>query len=247
MKIIALNLLSYLIALISLCFDQTIEFQNSKYIPIDKNAVQIITKSEHTTIPISQCVLKRTGLFSFDSVVYQKHFSLDTVIRLSGKTIRGKAQGEWTFYDSNGIKTASFLFKNGIMDGKAKYWFETGELKNINFYCNNKNTGPDTQFYKNGSIFSISSKIDGKFNGKVEQFYENGIKSLEMIQKNNKVVGLCSGWHSNGNKKLIGMHNDNGEKNGDWTYWDSTGKLLYMVKYENGDSISSVYYNKKTR
>lgn len=89
---------------------------------------------------------------------------------------QNEIQTEKKFYESGNIKAElSFYVKNNekIREGKSSFWYETGELKNIIYYTENKLDGDRISYWKNGNLKRKDFFKKGKLkNGKC--FDENG-------------------------------------------------------------------------
>ncbi len=65
-------------------------------------------------------------------------------------------------------------YKNGILNGDSKYWFDNGNVQRVEPYKNGKINGIMTTYYKNGQPKSKAHLIDGLRGGSSgEIFYVN--------------------------------------------------------------------------
>ena len=109
-------------------------------------------------------------------------------------------------YD-NGQKKLNGRYRNGIKNGKWKWWNEDGGLDS-------------TGSYKKGLM-----------HGKWTSWYKNGIKSTEQTWKNGVEEGLFTRWYENGlqasEKTYKGGYLISQSINGNrWSFFSSDGKLI---------------------
>ncbi len=73
--------------------------------------------------------------------VEEKHFHDNGQLKMEGKLIDGKRDGEWKAYFNNGQVQSEGMFTNGNREGKAKVYFSDGQVRYEGEYKNNKKTG----------------------------------------------------------------------------------------------------------
>ena len=73
--------------------------------------------------------------------VEEKHFHQNGELKMSGKFVNGKRDGEWNAYFENKQIQSSGTFKEGKRTGTAKIYFSNGQLMYEGFYENNKEVG----------------------------------------------------------------------------------------------------------
>lgn len=88
------------------------------------------------------------------------------------KTIEGIAyvMGEDKPYTGVFIKK----YKNGLLHGETKSYFENGDLLVTRFYVNGKPEGTHKDYYENGNLKSEVTYEDGKMITPVKFYKENG-------------------------------------------------------------------------
>jgi len=65
-------------------------------------------------------------------------------VALTGKVVKGKAEGLWVWYYSNGNKKRSTVFVHGIKNGKTIYYYKNGQKRSEMDFVNDKNTHQTT-------------------------------------------------------------------------------------------------------
>ena len=87
-----------------------------------------------------------------------------------------------SFY-SNGMMEYEAEIRNGIPDGKVKYWNIEGKLVTYANYENGKLHGTSTRFHENGELASMIEYFYGEINGEYEK--ETGKVIIEKINELN--------------------------------------------------------------
>jgi antitoxin component YwqK of YwqJK toxin-antitoxin module len=76
-----------------------------------------------------------------DVKVEEKHFHINGELKMSGKFLNGKREGEWKAYFDNKQLQSSGVYKDGLRTGLAKIYYPDGQLYIDGFYENGKQTG----------------------------------------------------------------------------------------------------------
>ena len=102
----------------------------------------VIEKIEET-YPDNQ--LKRVSLFQevdgIEVKVEEKHYHPNGKLKMSGKFLNGKREGEWKAYYNNDQLQSLGFFENGIQKGETKVYFPNGNLRYEGQYKNDKENG----------------------------------------------------------------------------------------------------------
>ena len=117
-----------------------------------------------------------------------------------------------------------------IRVGKWQHWFENGQLASLEYYTDGVMTGQWKSWYADGSV-----QYDIDFaTGKAVIYHANGKKASEgkmltgMIHDGNWIS-----YYETGIKNVEGAYN-NGQKNGDWKFYDEKGNHYFTEKWNNG-------------
>ena len=87
---------------------------------------------------------------------------------------------------------------NGLKEGKAESYYETGVLKEERFYLNNRKHGNHQGWWPNGSMkFDISFE-NGLTEGESLEWYENGTPYKAFHYLNGQEVGSQKMWQLDG-------------------------------------------------
>jgi antitoxin component YwqK of YwqJK toxin-antitoxin module len=106
---------------------------------------------------------------------------------------------------NNNIKSEMEV-KDGVLNGKATYFFASGKVMEAGAMSNGLKNGQWTRYSENGITSAIGFYAAGKKSGTWTVFDEAGKKRME-------------------------MHYSDGEKSGTWTSWDETGAVASTKTY----------------
>jgi antitoxin component YwqK of YwqJK toxin-antitoxin module len=106
---------------------------------------------------------------------------------------------------NNGVKSEMDV-KDGIIAGKATYYFASGKVMEAGMMSNGMKDGQWTRYNENGMTSAIGFYSAGKKSGTWTVFDEAGKKRMEMSYSN-------------------------GEKSGTWTSWDESGAVAITKTY----------------
>ena len=107
--------------------------------------------------------------------------------------------------------------------------------------------------FKKGSIIPFSGYVTGPTSGNFKYgrkegtwitYCANGERFNMQDYQNGKNSGKYVSYDCNGNQKLIGQYNLNGEKHGYWKWFYSSGELWQEAHFENGHKTSWNVYEK---
>ena len=133
-------------------------------------------------------------------------------------------------YNEKGILITEENFINNTKQGKARYFYETGEVKKEMQFDNNIETGTAYEFGKDGRLITIEEFKGGRSitNEEINRFDENGNKTGKWIEY----------YSTNKIKKEENYRN--GIKDGIVKEYDENGNLKALVQFNNGEENDSV-------
>jgi uncharacterized protein len=137
--------------------------------------------------------------------------NLDGNVIVSGNYDKGKKNGEWNYYFSNGYVR---IKENNIAD------LQQGLSYNYN---------------RTGELNSISNYKDDKINGLYE-VYDNGILSNIYYYSNGTQNGPFTAYYPNGKVKVEGFYK-NGELHNSRITYRQNGQISQKTKYNEGDAV----------
>ena len=153
--------------------------------------------------------------------------------KLNGRYRNGIKNGKWKWWNEDGGLDSTGSYKNGLMHGQWEFYFSNGNLKGKGQYRDGDGGNP--------------SELSGiPFNGRHGRWtfwHENGQKSEEKTYKKGKQDGLTTSWYENGQKNFEGTHK-NDELNGLTTRWYENGQKQTEETYKHDELISSKSWNK---
>lgn len=153
----------------------------------------------------------------------------------------GKDIGAWTYFYTNGEKSAEGVYKKGaVKTGVWKYYNSSGILTSEE----NQETGEITTYYDTGEKSQHYFIKDGKTHGLVEVFYPCGSIKERFTYKDGQVHGKGEVFYSSGQKK-VEYNYENGKLSGEYKTWYEDGKLksIYVNKDHNANGPYIEYFN----
>ena len=101
-------------------------------------------------------------------------------------------------YYENGTKKYDIEYKNGKIDGNAKYWDVNGDLINVVSYNNDLFHGKWIDYYSNGNIQHSINYTFGQKHGEETWYYESGNIKSRIIYEYDKIINDLIRWDQNG-------------------------------------------------
>lgn len=163
---------------------------------------------------------------------YPSGFKSFMEISLNNKSIEKR---EW--YDSGQIKMLAFYLDNK-MHGTYTLWYPNGKIESESTYDSGINIGYKN-FHKNGQLKSSSYFTTSNLKHQIiESFNINGIKTQYEEWENHKQNGPYLQWWNNGKPKTVAWYK-NGKSDSTWTFYNEDGSFNKEIQYKNGYSLKS--------
>jgi len=124
-----------------------------------------------------------------------------------------------------------------LYDGKAIYYYETGEKEKEEFRTNGVNEGLHKTFYKSGKLKVVKNYEKGVLQGEYNAFHESGANHIKYNYIDGIVEGDWIAYYESGAKEQT-VEYVNGKKEGLLKDYKISGKLNFVQKYENGLKVS---------
>lgn len=114
-------------------------------------------------------------------------------------------------YNAEGFRTSYVVYNDkGEKQNTDSFFYNSGKLKEVNFYKN------------------------GLLNGITTGYYSSGAKQYEISFKDDKKDGLTVNYYPNGKIQSLGWYSD-GDQNGDWVDYNEKGNTTFYGTYLNND------------
>jgi antitoxin component YwqK of YwqJK toxin-antitoxin module len=146
--------------------------------------------------------------------------------KFNGRYRNGIKNGKWKWWNEDGVIDSTGSYKNGLMHGQWKFYFSNGNLEGKGQYRDGNGTERgDTGISRHGR------------HGKWTFWYESGVLKTEQNWKNGKFEKLGTTWFENGKKSYEATYKDDVQI-GKYTDWYDNGQKMYEGTFKNGDLIS---------
>ncbi len=139
----------------------------------------------------------------------------------------------------NGVIQSYSEFKDGLINGKMKYFFPNGQVEEEVEWNNGIANGTVKYYYENGQLAEEGQVSNESKEGIWKSYYPNGKpKNLENW-KNNMLQDSVFSYFGNGKLQSEGTF-INGKEDGRWVMYDSiSGKIDGYLYYENGEAVKA--------
>lgn len=95
-------------------------------------------------------------------------------VKAKGNLKDSKEEGAWQYFYKNGNPASTLSFVEGKLQGKAIYYFFTGELLEERFFAADIQVGTYQSYYRSGAIRRSGKLVDGVFDGPLTTYNEDG-------------------------------------------------------------------------
>jgi len=127
-----------------------------------------------------------------------------------GLYVKDKREGTWYYYGADSLKIGEEIYKNGVKNGLEK------------------------TFYRGtGKLYQQVMFVNGKKEGIYKQYFESGVLKRDATYKNDTLEGKVMYYHPNTKKLMEGTY-VKGLRNGEFNYYDESGKLIETLHYRMG-------------
>ena len=137
-------------------------------------------------------------------------------ISLEGRFARGRRNGIWATWYSNGQKEHEGYYKNGLKNDLWKSWYESGQAWKEGYYFSGKKEGSWLYWHWNGENLAVETYRNGIIHGPWKQWYANGQEKIE------------------GSYKVI-TQDGMSRKYGKWVYYLNDSGTSRIAKYYGND------------
>ncbi|VAW71701.1 hypothetical protein MNBD_GAMMA12-25 [hydrothermal vent metagenome] len=156
---------------------------------------------------------------------------------------KGRLHGIVIQYNENGRLWKSISYKNGILDGLYKEYFDIKNkiISTSGNYTNGKRQGIWTYYYSASRVWKRSAYIKGNLHGNHIFYYPSGRVLKTMTYLANKLHGKFEIFSDRKHKsKLLTGQYRNNFRTGKWLYWYPDGKTANKIVYYKKGSINGV-------
>lgn len=136
--------------------------------------------------------------------------------------------------------------KDGLTNGLATYYFESGQIRATRAYVNGEKEGPQKTFHQNGQLATEVTITNGNFEGTHHTYSENGAVKKVMSYRNGEPHGECLAYYSDTEQIQLRQNYCDGIQCGRYEYYFENGQLQVTWTYdENGNEIARKEYTQE--
>ncbi len=136
----------------------------------------------------------------------------------------GIQEGSATEFYETGEKYSEGQYRADHKFGHWQYWYQNGQLKASRYFDRNgARTGIWEEYHDNGKLAARGAFSNDQEQGEWKRWSEDGtlVERTEYVDA--MLAGLVLGWHPDGSKKCEGMCAQ-GQSIGRWRFWKTTGE-----------------------
>lgn len=145
-----------------------------------------------------------------------------------------KTLNEW--YEDGNLYFSGSL-KDGKYQGIQKRFFENGNIQKEWEMHEDVENGFLKVYLENATLVESQNFVKGQIDGKAEKWYASGKIKAVADFKEGKANGAQKFFYENGHPQAI-IHMKTGVPHGENLQFDSTGKLIKQLLFENGKIIN---------
>ena len=145
--------------------------------------------------------------------------------------IDDKLNGPVRNYKGGRVSFEAF-YKDGILSGMRKSYYETGTIREESFFVDGKREGVAKWYNMDGKVNSEYNYKNDNLQGPFKFFHKNGNIEKEGTYKDNEFDGKYFSYYENGKVKEEGQY-VKGKKEGTWKEFNEEGKVVKTVKFKN--------------
>jgi antitoxin component YwqK of YwqJK toxin-antitoxin module len=181
-------------------------------------------------------------------LIYQATFKDDKPVgEMKRFHPNGKIKAIMIFEDGSEISDAQLFDEKGKLIAKGKYsgqkktgewsYLKENKLVSTENYQDGKKNGLSKRFYQTGELLEESNWLNDRLHGIYRTYFQTGKPYMECNYSEGRRNGVFIVWFPNEIQELDGFYTNNVQDK-DWSYYDENGKLLYTLKYADGELLN---------
>jgi antitoxin component YwqK of YwqJK toxin-antitoxin module len=148
---------------------------------------------------------------------------------------------ERQYWDNGNIKS-ELPYRNGKLNGTARWYYEDGTIRHEVPYVDDRIEGNSIRYHDNGRKESEEEYVNNLRHGKAVEYTFSGLRIEQKEYVNDTLHGKYIKWHVNREVHITGDF-VNGLFFGTWLYYDEYGMLIGEGRFEAGDGTQRFWYS----
>ncbi len=157
-------------------------------------------------------------------------------VKTKGRYKDGNPDGAWVGYNYLGMKNVELTYKDNIIQGFYRTWFDNGQLQTEHFYdvASNHPFQPAKKEWTEKGKPLLLLTLDKNGDGHIQKWNENGILLYETdIQNNNYKNAIEKEWYTDGKLKSLLNHLPNADTTYVAYFPNGQMSILHYVELSN--------------
>lgn len=148
---------------------------------------------------------------------------------------RNGRETETRIFHSNGKIMAEGIYVDRKKEGEWRFFDPSGTLSSIETYDGDQLSGKKVVCYRNGDTAKVEHYRDSTLHGPWRSYFQDGTLKGKGRFENGDRKGVEKRYHPNGELKVKGGHDENGFRDGEWTYYDEDGEVEHRAIYDGAE------------
>ncbi len=164
-------------------------------------------------------------------------------VKTKGYYKDGNPDGHWIGYNYLGMKNVDLTYKDNMLQGYYRTWYDNGQLSTEDFYdvTSNHPFQPSKKVWKGDGKLLVLLELDKMGDGRMQQWNEQGILLYENdIIGNDYKKAIEKEWYANGKIKKIENHLPNVDTSYVSFFANGQQEKIHFVDRTNRENPSNI-------
>lgn len=171
------------------------------------------------------------GMYTGECTYYYRHNG--ALMRRANYNENGQPDGKWKWYYVSGVMKEEDNYVNGNREDTMKTWYENGAPKAIYIYHNDVLNGSALEYNNSGILTAKGAYKDGNITGATSIYYTDGkLHYTATYDDKGKLQGEIKEYYATGGVKVVKIMKDS-KKEGAYTVYAWNGKVSESGQYKD--------------
>ena len=205
--------------------------------PIENDAASLDTLNDiqvDANGDMSWGVEEDEGLTKVDTLnESERTIEIDSTKKSLSSYAKGKPNGNWKSWYSNGNPKTVYVYIKGMVDGEYTYYDSLGYVVRIETYKKGSLNGLTSDYDTTGNLLKTTEYKKTQRTGLVKVFLDGKQLVEQQSYKKDSLDGDWTSWHENGVLKVIRTYKKS-QPVGNWIFNDETNAWMREEQYKKG-------------
>jgi len=163
----------------------------------------------------------------------ERAIEIDSTKKSLSSYAKGKPNGNWKSWYSNGNPKTVYVYIKGMVDGEYTYYDSLGYVVRIETYKKGSLNGLTSDYDTTGNLLKTTEYKKTQRTGLVKVFLDGKQLVEQQSYKKDSLDGDWTSWHENGVLKVIRTYKKS-QPVGNWIFNDETNAWMREEQYKKG-------------